>query len=97
MCSVHHQKNGEKISKRKLCFIDEWKKEEDQTVMECAYHIGQSSSCYFRSTAKLITFMTVIIYHTDLIETVLIVKVTSKDIFCLRSKMLYPFTVFPKT
>ena len=25
------------------------KKEEDQTVMECAYHIRQSSSCYLEA------------------------------------------------
>ena len=47
-CSVQGCKN-----KEDSCFIDECtlQNKEDWTSMECAYHIGQSSSCYL--TAKV--------------------------------------------
>ena len=80
------KKMGGRYQKENYVLLMNVKKEEDQTVMECAYHIRQSSSCYFRSAAKLITFMTVIIYHTNLIETVLIVIVTSKGYFLLKKQ-----------
>ena len=46
------KKMGGRYQKENYVLLMNVKKEEDQTVMECAYHIGQSSSCYLTAKAN---------------------------------------------